>query len=217
LLKENPADPFARSGMVWALGLAEVWDVNDDEYTSASDQRLAILEQLVKEYPASAEFRRDLANQLLWSPNNVVGAPAPQVRLGELNRANELRAAVLADMKQKNPAIWLPLRPRNSEALLLKPSLAWAKRDLARGWLWSLPTYETLHQWPQALDLADRSVALYLEVTAENPSIAKFSNELRLAFMQDAQAAEMSGDATGAQARRKQADDYWHSHPATTN
>ncbi len=224
LVQENPTDPFARSGLVWALGLAEVWPNKDGEYLAAAKERLAILEQLVKEYPASAEFRRDLANHLQWYPinedgkwlMNSDGSFDRASYLAKLNRANELRAAVVADMEQTNPAIWLPLRPRDSEALLLKPSLVWAKRDLARGLLLAAHEHEQLKQWPQAIDLADRATALYREVVAQNPSIAKFSAELRDAFDKDTRIAEESGDVKGAQTQRLQADDFWRSHSSNT-
>jgi serine/threonine protein kinase len=225
LVQENPTDPFARSGLVWALGFAEVWPSKDDEYFAAAKKRQAILEQLVKEFPTSAEFRRDLANHYQWYPINDDGKWLTNTNGGfdraayitRLNWANDLRAAVVADMEQTNSAIWLPLRPRDSEALLLKPSLVWAKRDLARGWLWTAREHEKLKQWPQAIALADRATVLYGEVVPRNPSIVKFATELRDAFTQDARIAEESGDASGAQSRRSQADSFWHSHSPATN
>jgi hypothetical protein len=105
------------------------------------------------------------------------------------------------------------LRPRDSEALLLKPSLPWAERDLARGWLMMARQHVLLKQWPQAITLADRSIALYREVVEQNPSMVKFATELRDAFNNGAQMAEASGDPKGAQARRLAAEDFWLKHP----
>jgi tetratricopeptide (TPR) repeat protein len=215
LVSETPDDPFARSGLVWSLGLAEGWNQSDAGYVAASNRRLAILEQLVKEYPLSAEFRRDLANQLMWYDLNSDGSFKPEDFIARLDRANEIRAAVVADMEAHNPAIWLPLRPRDSEALLLKPSLVWAKRDLARGWLWTAQQHGSLKQWPQAISLVDRSTALYREVVEQNPLILKFATELRDSFNAGEQLAKIAGDEDGAQTRRSEAEKFWLAHPPT--
>jgi serine/threonine protein kinase len=215
LYHENPDDPLTRSGLVWALGLAQPWNNSDPEYVSSSKRRLALLEELVREFPLSAEFRRDLANQLSWSPPSVINGTGDAAGyLADLTRANELRAALVSDMEKKNPAIWLPHRPKDSEALLLRPTLVWTRRDLARGWLWAGIECQQLGRPAEALDLIDRSTAMYRLCVEENPSMTKFSTELRFAFDQGVVAAFAAGDAAGAQQRRQAAVDFWRKQAA---
>ena len=67
LVAEDPADPFARDDLVWATWLyTRRHDaLNDPAVSTISNEGLAVGEQLVRDYPASVEFRRDLANALV--------------------------------------------------------------------------------------------------------------------------------------------------------
>ena len=67
LVAENPADPFARDELVWATWLYTRLhrDSNDPAVSTIANEGLAVGEQLVRDYPASVEFRRDLANALV--------------------------------------------------------------------------------------------------------------------------------------------------------
>jgi tetratricopeptide (TPR) repeat protein len=189
LVRENPEDPFARSGLVWALGLDVAGVLTDDpEKMAKSERRLALLEQLVKEHPLSAEFRRDLAN--------------------------ELRAAILAGLEQHDPAVLSPLRPRDSEAQLLRPSLLWTKIDLANGWQKQSQVLAQLKRWPEAVSFADRSTALARDLLEQNPSVKFLATLLDSSFTNWVQVAEQAGDMAGAQAHRLEADNFWRTHPS---
>src|SRR5262249_46590280 len=58
--------------------------------------------------------------------------------------------------------------------------------------------------------LADRAVTIYRPLVEQNPSIVRFIIELAGALIYSAQAAEESGDAEAARARRLQALDFLH-------
>ncbi|MGO8681130.1 MAG: protein kinase domain-containing protein [Limisphaerales bacterium] len=215
LVRENPEDPFARSGLVWALGLDVAGVLPDDpEKMAKSERRLALLEQLVKEYPLSAEFRRDLANQLAWYPSAGEGASDHVTELARVSRANELRAAVIAGLEQHDPAVLAPLHPRDSEAQLLRPSLLWAKIDLANGWQRQSLVLAQLKRWPEAVSFADRSTALARDLLEQNPSVKFLAALLDSSFTNWVQVAEQAGDVAGAQAHRLEADNFWRSHPS---
>jgi serine/threonine protein kinase len=215
LVRENPEDPFARSGLVWALGLDVAGVLPDDpEKMAKSERRLALLEQLVNEYPLSAEFRRDLANQLAWYPNAGESATDHVAELARLSRANELRAAVLAGLEQHDPVVLSPLRPRDSEAQLLRPSLLWIKIDLANGWQKQSQVLAQLKRWPEAVSFADRSTALARDLLEQNPSVKFLATLLDSSFTNWVQVAEQAGDMDGAQAHRLEADNFWRTHPS---
>ena len=126
LVAEDPTDPFARDDLVWAdWRLAE--HSEHDEALVLLNDAIAVAEQLVREYPASAEFRRDLANALSvksiilpgfgfgpQTPGKMNRGSAP-LMLGEAieigRRAVELDEAVLADLKSNRPEAPLPKRP----------------------------------------------------------------------------------------------------------
>lgn len=215
LVRENPEDPFARSGLAWALGLDVAGVFPDDpEKMAKSERRLALLEQLVKEYPLSAEFRRDLANQLAWYPSAGESASDHVTELARVSRANELRAAVIAGLVQHDPAVLAPLHPRDSEAQLLRPSLLWAKIDLANGWQRQSLVLAQLKRWPEAISFADRSTALARDLLEPNPSVKFLATLLDSSFTNWVQMAEQAGDVAGAQAHRLEADNFWRSHPS---
>ena len=100
LTNEDQNDPFAREGLVWALGLDSAQTFPFDEVEMLkSERRKALFEHLVKEYPLSAEFRNALANQLCWYPVRGEIASDYSAKLARVSRANELRAAVLAGLE----------------------------------------------------------------------------------------------------------------------
>jgi serine/threonine protein kinase len=215
LMRENPQDPFARSGLVWALGL-DVDGVLPDspEKTARSERRLALLEQLVAEYPHSAEFRRDLANQLAWYPKAGELASDPAAALARVARANELRGAVAEAMVRNDPEVLSPLRPKDSEAQLLRPSQLWSKIDLTYGWQKQSQLLAQLKRWPEARDFADRSTAQARDLLLDNPSVEFLATLLDSSFTNWVQVAEQAGDLPGAQAHRLEADNFWRAHPA---
>ncbi len=214
LLRENPQDAFARSGLVWALGL-DVDGVLPDspEKMARSERRLALLEQLVTEYPRSAEFRRDLANQLAWYPKPGEQAADPVAALARVAVANELRAAVAEAMMRMDPEVLPPVRPRDSEAQLLRPSHLWSKIDLTHGWQKQSQLLAQLKRWPEARDFADRSTAQARDLLLDNPSVEFLATLLDSSFTNLVQVAEQAGDLPGAQAQRLEADNFWRAHP----
>ena len=119
LVREKPEDPFARLGLAWALGLSIARSYPEDPATMVMSERRLALEQLVKEYPFRAEFRRDLANQLDWYARPGEGTSNDTARLARVSRANEMRAAILAGLEQADPAILAPSFP-----VIRKPEFA---------------------------------------------------------------------------------------------
>lgn len=215
LMRENPQDPFARLGLVWALGLDDDGVLPDSpEKTVRSERRLTLLEQLVAEYPRSAEFRRDLANQIAWYPKTGELASDPAAALARVARANELRAAVAEAMVRNDPEVLSPVRPWDSEAQLLRPSQLWSKIDLTYGWQKQSQLLAQLKRWPEARDFADRSTAQARDLLLDNPSVEFLATLLDSSFTNWVQVAEQAGDLPGAQAHRLEADNFWRAHPA---
>jgi tetratricopeptide (TPR) repeat protein/tRNA A-37 threonylcarbamoyl transferase component Bud32 len=201
LVREGPDDPLARADLAWALW-ETTWGPPDPRWLTLSERALAIREQLVKEFPHSAEFRRDLANSLHIHALHVQD---PGAALAVLSRVISLREALVADMEQKLPSIWQPLRPRGSEALLVRPSLLWTKRDVAWGCADAARDHAELKQWPEAIALSDRAVGIYRQLVEENPSVRQFISELVEASIYNATAEEAAGNADAAQARLRDA------------
>src|ERR1035441_10108871 len=117
LLGEAPGDTLARADLAWAL-FNSSWSPSPQQRTM-SDRSLAMREQLVSEFPKSAEFRRDLASSLRLQAILVHGDEAAALPI--LSRSIDLDAAVGEDIRQHVDAIWLPTRPSDSE--LFRPSL----------------------------------------------------------------------------------------------
>jgi len=177
LVHEDPADPFARCDLAWSLW-QKTWSGKIDTNTAAcADRALAIREQLVKEFPQSAEFRRDLANSLHWH-HIANDSKDPAVALAEVIRASALREELLADMERNLSVIWSPARPRDSEALLLRPSFIWMKRDLARGYVSASKMQAHLKQWPEAKTSVDRGIKILKALVEQNPAMGDFANGL---------------------------------------
>jgi tetratricopeptide (TPR) repeat protein len=198
LVDETPNDPLARADLAWALWETS-FNVDVAVSRAASVRALAIREQLVKEFPQSAEFRRDLADSLHRHITFLRDDHA--AALAMLSRATDMRTALVADMERHLPAIQLPMRPRDSEAIV-RPSLIWTKRDVAYGCTEAAYLRGQLKQWPEALALCDRAVGIYRPLVEQNPSIGRFIKELGDAAGYGAAAEQASGNAAAAQARR---------------
>ena len=133
LVAENPADPFARDDLVWALWRIDAYLAPPDALQNI-DEAVAIGEQLVREYPASADFRRELANALSIKSSLVLGDhPTPQsiaaaIRLR--SRCLELDKAIWADMKAGRAELFQPQRPEG-EAKIITISPTWTEYDVA--------------------------------------------------------------------------------------
>ncbi|HTS17438.1 MAG TPA: protein kinase [Verrucomicrobiae bacterium] len=199
LVDETPNDPLARADLGWALWRKGLGSLDDSGSRAATARALAIREQLVKEFPQSAEFRRELATSLQWQ-SRLEDDPA--TALDMLSRATDLRTALAADMEQNGPSIWLPSRPRDAEARLIRPSLVWVKRDVAFGCAAAAYLRGHLKQWPEALALSDRATGIYRQLVEQNPSVRRFVNEFGAASDFGAMVIEAGGDADAAQAHR---------------
>jgi tetratricopeptide (TPR) repeat protein len=199
LVKETPDDPLARADLGWALWRQGVGGADIAGDPAATARSLPIREQLVKEFPQSAEFRRELATSLQWQ-SRLEDDPA--TALAMLSRATELRTALAADMEQHVPAIWLPARPRDSEARLIRPSLVWVKRDVAFGCAAAAYRRGHLKQWPDALALSDRATGVYRQLVEQNPSMKRFITEFGASSDYSAIITEAEGRAEAAQTRR---------------
>jgi len=174
LVSEDPSDPLARADLAWAL-----WDTGWSDAPSnrlaVAERSLAIREQLVKEFPESADFRRDLANSL---QQNAIHLTNVDVQLALFTRATEIRERLLADMDKHLPGLWLPARPRGCEAWLLRTSYLWTQRDVARGLGRIAHGNVALKNWTTAMSLLDRALTTYRKLVEQNPSMADFNNEL---------------------------------------
>jgi hypothetical protein len=114
--------------------------LNDPEASSISNEGLAVGEQLVHDYPASVEFRRDLANALVINEaramrSNPTAAEAEHA-LSVYQRILSLRQGILADLLANRPEAFQPQRPTDSEAYMVFPSVLYAKCDI--GWSFAL-------------------------------------------------------------------------------
>ena len=200
LVSEAPDDPLARGDLAWALWLAS--SSSSSEQRLLSDRALAIREQLVKEFPQSAEFRFELAVSLRQQDRLLEADPA--AALTKASRAIELSTAVVADVENHVENIWLPSRSGDS-VFLVRQSLYWMKRDAASGCVLAARLLGQLGKWNDALALSDHAVDIYRQLVEQNPSISQFVNELRDSFNYSVMAAEAARDADAAQARRLKA------------
>jgi tetratricopeptide (TPR) repeat protein len=208
LVDEVPGDPLARADLAWARWRQGIGP--DGTLTSAAAaQATALREQLVKEFPRSAEFRQQLASSLQVRASHLQWDDHAAA-LAMLSRATDLRTVLVADMEQHVSEIWLPMRPRYSEALLLRPSLMWTKRDVAFGCVLAAHQCWWLGQQTNALALFDRAVDIYRQLAEQNPSIIQFTSEFGSALIYAARSKESVGDADGAQASRREAVGFLH-------
>jgi serine/threonine protein kinase len=225
LVAENPTDPFARDDLVWAdWRLAETVDRN--EGLVLINDAVANAEQLVREYPASAEFRRDLANALsvksIILPGLSFGPQTPgkmnpvsvPLTLGEAiqigRRAVELDEAVLADLKSNRPEARLPKRPDGDQARMVGDSPMWAEADIA----WQSEGVATLYQaqsdWRAVADMQNQAISHFKDLVEHNPSVATFGLSLVDAFQHRVKAAKHENDRQQAAAWSKDAVAFWN-------
>ena len=204
LVAESPGDPLAHSDLALILWLSGTRPTHE-----ADRQRsLAIREQLVKEYPYSAEFRRNLANSLHVKARRIFDTNLDQA-LALIERATVLRRAVVADIETKLPGALLPARPRDSAAHLQKVTLIWTKRDVAYGPREAAGWCLKQHRYKEALTYADQAVKELRVVVQHNPAMGTFTAELGSAFNTSWEAARNLGDLEGVKKREADAIDYW--------
>ena len=179
LVREDPGDPLARGDLATALG-SMVWHSTGSQRLALLNRALEIREQLVKEFPRSAEFRSSLASILKQQAH--LSQADYSIRLAILSRATDLLTSLEADMAQHDPAIWLPARPQDSEEiLLLRPNPMWTKRDVAAMNAEAAYLCAQFRQWPEATTRLDRAIGIYQQLVEQNPSIVQFVNEFHMA------------------------------------
>jgi serine/threonine protein kinase len=214
LIREDPRDPFARIGLAWALGLTLDGHMpNDPERNPKAQRRLELLEELVKEYPHTAEFKRDLANEL--ANHAKPGMPGnDEQKLAWITRANDLRVEILAALEKNDSSVLEPAPHKDSVERILRPTPLYAKFDLANGWRNQADLLGRLKRWPEGLAVCDRAVAEWSELVDQNPSVQNFIHFLDLSFAEAVHLAEDSGDKAGAERRRQAAENFWRAHPS---
>ena len=202
LVGEAPGDPFASADLAWAL-----WQGSrrgGAQPRALAERALVIREKLVKDFPQSAEFRRDLANSLRQAAK-FLGADHVSA-LAMVSRAIDLDSALQADLVQHAPAIWLPLRSRDSVAQLLRPSVYWTKHDQALGCVEAAKRCGQLGKWADAWAFSERAAGIFRQLIEQNPSIVQFVEELHQANEYRAKAEDEARKAAGPHAARAAAE-----------
>ena len=215
LVAEDPTDPFARDDLVWATWLYRRLhrDLNNPAVSSISNEGLAVGEQLVRDYPASVEFRRDLANALgndevSAMRSNPTTAQAEHA-LSVYHRILSLRQGVLADLLANRPEAFEPQRPTDSEAYMVFPSVLYAKCDI--GWSFGLAdaAYRQMHDWHDLAAVYDQSVVIWKDVVEHSPSVQEFAATLVEVFHNRIDAAKLDNDRRDAAAWSRDAVEFW--------
>jgi hypothetical protein len=212
MIDDDPSDPFARDDLAWAI-----WQCASLHYNPAalalSNEELAIEEQLVKEYPDSIEFRRDLSNALQFNQRLAITlSPTPQTAekaLAAFQRILTLRQAVLADLLSNRPEALQPQRPSHSEARLIYPGIMYTKRDVALAFEFAADTYVLQKDWPNAAGMYDQSASIYKELVESSPASATFADELAGEFLSRLIAARHANDRDGVVAWSRDAMEFW--------
>ncbi|HEX4056064.1 MAG TPA: hypothetical protein VHX86_17515, partial [Tepidisphaeraceae bacterium] len=215
LIAEDPADPFARDDLVWATWLYTRLhdDLSDPAVGSISNEGLAVGEQLVRDYPASVEFRRDLANalemnEILAMKSNPTAAEAEHA-LSVYHRALSLRQGVLADLLANRPEAFQPQRPTDSEADMVFPSVLYGKCDI--GWSFELAdaAYRQMHDWHDLATVYDQSTVIWKDVVEHSPSVSEFAATLVDVFHNRIDAAKLDNDRRDAALWARDAVQFW--------
>jgi serine/threonine protein kinase len=215
LVAEDPADSFARDDLVWATWLYTRLhnDLSDPAVSSISGEGLAVGEQLVRDYPASVEFRRDLANALEVNEaraikSNPTAAEAENA-LSVYHRVLSMRQGVLADLSSNRPEAFEPQRPTDSEAYMVFPSVLYGKCDV--GWSFELAdaAYRQMHDWHDLAAVYDQSTVIWKDVVEHSPSVAEFAATLVDVFQNRVDAAKLDNDRRDAALWARDAVQFW--------
>jgi hypothetical protein len=215
LVAEDPADPFARDDLLWAT-----WtytrlqkNSNDPAVSSISDEGLAVGEQLVRDYPASVEFRRDLANALEVDEDrtmklNPTIAQAEHA-LSVYHRTLSMRKRVLADLRANRPESFQPKRPTDSEGNMVSPDVLYSISDVAWSCAHSAEAYRQLHDWHDLANAYSQSIVIWKDLVEHNPSMANFAGALSGMFRYRINAAKLDNDRRDAALWARDAVQFW--------
>jgi serine/threonine protein kinase len=215
LVAEDPADPFARDDLVWATWLYTRLhdDLSDPGVSSISNEGLAVGEQLVRDFPASVEFRRDLANALeineVRAMKSNPTAAEVEHALSVYHRTLSVRQGVLADLLANRPEAFQPQRPTDSEAYMVFPSVLYGKCDI--GWSFELAdaAYRQTHDWHNLATVYDQSTVIWKDVVEHSPSMAEFAATLVDVFHNRIDAAKLDNDRRDAALWARDAVQFW--------
>jgi hypothetical protein len=178
------------------------------------NESITIGEQLVQEYPASAEFRRELANALFVKSQVLIARhPTPQNTPAAMPfriRGLELQKEIWADMKSGRPAIFEPERPQGDEARIVSTSPMWAEYDVGLHSDFLANLYRAQGDWPHDAEMEDQAAQYYKDLVEHNPAVATFSEELVGVFNSGIEAAEHESDRQQAAAWSKDAVAFWN-------
>ncbi len=213
LVAENPSDPFVRDDLVWSLWrIARYVDAADA--LSMVNEAVSLSEHLVQEYPASAEFRRELANALFVKSAVLLGPkPTPQSAAAAMPfriRGLEMHKAIWADIKGGRAAIYQPERPEGDEARIVGISPMWAEYDVALHSEFLADLYKAQSDWPHAAEMYDQAAKYYKDLVEHNPTVATFAKELALVFNGRIDAAKHENDRRRVAAWSKDAVAFWN-------
>jgi tRNA A-37 threonylcarbamoyl transferase component Bud32/tetratricopeptide (TPR) repeat protein len=213
LVAENPSDPFARDDLVWAL-----WRI--DRYLSLPEaqqdvnESISLGEQLVREYPASAEFRRELANALFVKSQILIGPnPTPLSTAAAMPfriRGLELHKAIWADMKAARPKILQPERPEGDEARIVSISPMWAEYDVGLHSEFLADLYKAQGDWPHDAEMDAQAAQYYKDLVEHSPTVATFTKALVEVLNGRVEAAEHENDRQQVSAWSKDAVAFWN-------
>jgi tetratricopeptide (TPR) repeat protein len=213
LVAENPGDPFVRDDLVWALWRTSRY-VGPGEGLSMVNEAVSLSERLVQECPASAEFRRELANALfVKSAVLLTRKPTPQSAAAAMPfriRGLELHKAIWADMKAGRPTIFQPERPEGDEARIVGISPMWAEYDVALHSEFLADLYRVQSDWPHAAEMYDQAAQYYEDLGEHNPTVATFAKELAFVFNARIEAAKHENDRRQVAAWSKDAVAFWN-------
>ncbi len=213
LVAENPGDPILRDDLVWSLWRIGRY-VDPAEALSMVNESIALGEQLVREYPASAEFRREVANALNVKSHALLGLqPTPQSAAAAIpfcTQGLELHKAIWVDMKAGRPAIFQPERPEGDEARMVSISPMWAEFDVALHSLFLADLYKEQSDWPHAAEMYDQAAKYYTDLVEHNPTVASFTGDLVSVFNARVEAAMHKNDRRQAAAWSKDAVAFWN-------
>jgi tetratricopeptide (TPR) repeat protein len=213
LVAEDPSDPITRDDLVWALWRLSPY-VDNAEGLALADEAIEIGEQLIKEFPDSAEFRRELANALIQKAGRLLGDKATARSAAEALpfrlRALELNKATLADLKANRPEALLPARPEGDEANTVSESPMWAEFDLAIHSASVANLYRVESDWHHAAEMEDQSASFYKDLVEHNPAVATFTLQLANVLNHRIDTAEHENDREQVAAHSRDAVTFWN-------
>lgn len=178
-----------------------------------ADEAVSVGEKLVQDYPASAEFRRELANAIILKSMVALGPdPTPQSAAQALpiyHRALQLNASVLEDLKSNRPEALQPERPKGDQGRMFAASRMWAAYDLALHSHVTASLYRVQSDWHRAAEMDDQATTGFKELVERNPTVAYFQRWLVSALERRVDAARHDNDRDRAAAWSADAVAFW--------